>query len=161
MAYKKQNKREPLFSKDDIIDAYRKLKTYFYYDNSALFMKRKIADFEYKNENIEDIFNHLAEILNTQSEDIYKYFITDQTILRENLVDFYLLPKSFDNNILEQNSKNIIITNRYTSEIYEFSKFNFLIDIPIELHIINVLWIVKLGYLLDSDYCYYSDKYTS
>ena len=161
MAYKKQNKREPLFSKDDIIDAYRKLKTYFYYDNSALFMKRKIADFEYKNENIEDIFNHLAEILNTQSEDIYKYFITDQTILRENLVDFYLLPKSFDNNILEQNSKNIIITNRYTSEIYEFSKFNFLIDIPIEFHIINVLWIVKLGYLLDSDYCYYSDKYTS
>lgn len=161
MAYKKQNKREPLFSKDDIIDAYRKLKTYFYYDNSALFMKRKIADFEYKNENIEDIFNHLAEILNTQSEDIYKYFITDQTILRENLVDFYLLPKSFDNNILEQNSKNIIITNRYTSEIYEFSKFNFLIDIPIELHIINVLWIVKLGYLLDSDYCYYSDKNTS
>ena len=161
MAYKKQNKIEPLFSKDDIIDAYRKLKTYFYYDNSALFMKRKIADFEYKNENIEDIFNHLAEILNTQSEDIYKYFITDQTILRENLVDFYLLPKSFDNNILEQNSKNIIITNRYTSEIYELSKFNFLIDIPIELHIINVLWIVKLGYLLDSDYCYYSDKNTS
>ncbi len=150
-----------IFTKEDIIDAYRKLKTYFYYDNSALFMKRKIADFEYKNENIEDIFNLLAKILNTQSEDIYKYFITDQTILRENIVDFYLLPKSFDNNILEQNCKNIIITNRYTSEIYEFSKFNFLIDIPIELHIINVLWIVKLGYLLDSDYCYYSDKYTS
>lgn len=150
-----------IFTKEDIIDAYRKLKTYFYYDNSALFMKRKIADFEYKNENIEDIFNLLAKILNTQSEDIYKYFITDQTILRENIVDFYLLPKSFDNNILEQNCKNIIITNRYTSEIYEFSKFNFLIDIPIELHIINVLWIVKLGYLLDSDYCYYSDKNTS
>lgn len=150
-----------IFTKEDVIDAYRKLKTYFYYDNSALFMKRKIADFEYKNEDIDDIFDHLAKILNTQSEDIYKYFITDQTILRENIVDFYLLPKSFDNNILEQDSKNIIITNRYTSEVYEFSKFNFLIDIPIELHIINVLWIVKLGYLLDSDYCYYSDKYTS
>lgn len=149
---------DKFFTKEDIIDAYRKLKTCFYYDNSDLFMKRKIADFEYKNENIEDIFNHLAEILNTQSEDIYKYFITDQTILRENLVDFYLLPKSFDNNVLDENSKNIIITNRYTTETYEFSKFNFLIDIPIELHIINVLWIVKLGYLLDSDYCYYSDK---
>lgn len=160
MANDKMSKVE-LFNKDDIIDAYRKLKTYFYYDNSNLFMKRKIADFEYKNEDVEDIFNHLAEILNTQSEDICKYFITNQTDLRENLVDFYLLPKSFENNILENDCKNIIITNRYTSEVYEFSKFNFLIDIPIELHIINVLWIVKLGYLLDSDYCYYSDKYTS
>lgn len=160
MAYKKQNEREPLFSKDDIIDAYRKLKTYFYYDNSALFMKRKIADFEYKNEDIEQIFEQLAEKLNTQSEDVSKYIITDQSS-RNNLIDFYLLPKSFENNILENDCKNIIITNRYTSEVYEFSKFNFLIDIPIELHIINVLWIVKLGYLLDSDYCYYSDKYTS
>lgn len=59
-----------IFTKEDVIDAYRKLKTYFYYDNSALFMKRKIADFEYKNEDIDDIFDHLAKILNTQSEDI-------------------------------------------------------------------------------------------
>lgn len=164
MACKKQNKQkknEPLFNKDDIIDAYRKLKTYFYYDNSNLFMKRKIADFEYNNENIEDIFEQLAEVLNTQSEDIDDYFITKQANSKEKSVDFYLLPKSFENNIIENDCKNIIITNRYTSEIYEFSKFNFLINIPIELHIINVLWIVKLGYLLDSDYCYYSDKYTS
>lgn len=160
MVYKKQNKREPLFSKDDIVDAYRKLKTYFYYDNSNLFMKRKIADFECKNEDIEQIFEQLAEKLNNQSEDVSKYIITDQSS-RNNLIDFYLLPKSFENNILENDCKNIIITNRYTSEVYEFSKFNFLIDIPIELHIINVLWLVKLGYLLDSDYCYYSDKYTS
>ena len=164
MACKKQNKQkknESLFNKDDIIDAYRKLKTYFYYDNSNLFMKRKIADFEYNNENIEDIFEQLAEVLNTQSEDIDDYFITKQANSKEKSVDFYLLPKSFENNIIENDCKNIIITNRYTSEIYEFSKFNFLINIPIELHIINVLWIVKLGYLLDSDYCYYSDKYTS
>lgn len=154
-------KNDVIFTKDDVIDAYRKLKTYFYYDNSDLFMKRKIADFEYKNEDIDYIFDHLAKILNTKSEDISEYFVTDKTILRDNLVDFYLLPKSFDNNILDEDCKNIIITNRYTSEIYEFSKFNFLIDIPIELHIINVLWIVKLGYLLDSDYCYYSDKNTS
>lgn len=156
----KQKQNDSLFTKDDITDAYRKLKTYFYYDNSDLFMKRKIADFEYKNENIEQIFDQLAKKLNTQSEDIGKYVITAQSN-RNNLIDFYILPKSFENNILENDCKNIIITNRYTSEVYEFSKFNFLIDIPIELHIINVLWIVKLGYLLDSDYCYYSDKHTS
>lgn len=150
----KQKQNDSLFTKDDITDAYRKLKTYFYYDNSDLFMKRKIADFEYKNENIEQIFDQLAKKLNTQSEDIGKYVITAQSN-RNNLIDFYILPKSFENNILENDCKNIIITNRYTSEVYEFSKFNFLIDIPIELHIINVLWIVKLGYLLDSDYCYY------
>lgn len=157
----KQNKSELLFNKDDIIDAYRKLKTYFYYDNSNLFMKRKIADFEYKNEDIESIFEQLSEILNTKSENIDDYFITKQSNSKEKSVDFYLLPKSFENNILDEKCKNIIITNRYTSEVYEFSKFNFLIDIPIELHIINVLWIIKLGYLLDADYCYYSDKYTS
>lgn len=164
MTCKKQNKQkknESLFNKDDIIDAYRKLKTYFYYDNSNLFMKRKIADFEHKNEDIEGIFEQLAKILNTQSENIDDYVTTKQANSKEKSVDFHLLPKSFENNILENDCKNIIITNRYTSEVYEFSKFNFLIDIPIELHIINVLWIVKLGYLLDSDYCYYSDKYTS
>ena len=117
----KQNKSELLFNKDDIIDAYRKLKTYFYYDNSNLFMKRKIADFEYKNEDIESIFEQLSEILNTKSENIDDYFITKQSNSKEKSVDFYLLPKSFENNILDEKCKNIIITNRYTSSIFQYN----------------------------------------
>lgn len=43
-------KMEEKFTDTDIEEAYKKFKTYFYYDNSNLFMRRKIAEFE-TNEN--------------------------------------------------------------------------------------------------------------
>ena len=134
----------------DIEDAYRKLKTHFYYDNTNHHMRRKIAEFE----NNPKFLNNL-EIL---KEDLNNYYKSKNfNIHKYGKIKFYTQPKSFKNNIVEEKD-SLIVTNRYVSEQYEMKNFNFFIDIPIELHILNVLWITKLGYLLDSKYCHYSNK---
>ena len=135
------------FNLQDIKDAYRKLKTHFYYDNTNHFMRRQIAKFE-TSYNFEKRLNQLVSDLNNQNKDllIEKY---------EKDIKYYLQPKGFKNNILDEDCESLIVTNRYISEEYQLSNFNYFIEIPIELHIVNVLWILKLGYLLDSEYCYY------
>lgn len=139
-----------LFTIYDIEDAYRKLKTHFYYDNTNYHMRRKISEFEtnpefsIKLKNLKDDLNLYAE---NKKFDIKKY----------GKISYYTQPKSFENNIVEEKD-TLIVTNRYISDMYIMKNFNFFIDIPIELHIINVLWIMKLGYLLDSQYCHYSNK---
>jgi len=140
------------FKLEDIKDAYRKLKSYFYYDNASHFYRRKIADFEDTNIDLklEDLHKALNKRNPLKSERI-------QCLIDE--VSYYVLPKSFENNISDKD--NLIVTNRHISEYYQLKDFNFFIDLPVELHIINVLWIVKLGYLLDTDYCHYSDKNSS
>lgn len=141
------------FNLQDIKDAYRKLKTHFYYDNTNHFMRRQIAKFE-TSYNFEKRLNQLVSDLNNKNKDllIEKY---------EKDIKYYLQPKGFKNNILDEDCESLIVTNRYISEEYQLSNFNYFIEIPIELHIVNVLWILKLGYLLDSEYCYYSDNTTS
>ena len=81
----------------------------------------------------------------------------NKNIKKYGKISYYTQPKSFENNIVEEKD-TLIVTNRYVSDMYIMKNFNFFIDIPIELHIINVLWIMKLGYLLDSQYCHYSNK---
>src|SRR5574344_281045 len=136
------------FKIEDIKNVYRKLKTHFYYDNTNHFMRRKIAEFE-TSEDFEQKLQSLLDDLNNydNSFNIEKY----------DKISYYTQPKGFENNILDKDCESLIVTNRYISDQYQLKNFNFFIDIPIELHIINVLWIVKLGYLLDTEYCFYSD----
>lgn len=139
-----------IFTINDIKDAYRKLKTHFYYDNTNHFMRRQIAEFE-TGEDFDNKLQQLVEDLNNENKDLLiEKYVND--------INYYLQPKGFENNILEKDCESLIVTNRYISERYELKNFNYFIKIPIELHIVNVLWIVKLGYLLDSQYCYYSDN---
>lgn len=43
-----------LFNEDIIFSAYKKLKHYFYYDNTSLLIKQRISEFETKNLNESD-----------------------------------------------------------------------------------------------------------
>ncbi len=142
--------KQLLFTISDIEDAYRKLKAHFYYDNTNCHMRRKIAEFE----------THIdfSKKLETLKNDLNSYS-TDKnfSINKYGKITYYTQPKSFENNIIEEKD-TLIVTNRYIADKYIMKNFNFFIDIPIELHIINVLWIMKLGYLLDSQYCHYSNK---
>lgn len=127
--------------------AYLKYKSYVYYNNTDINNKIKIAEFEEKTENtnIGEKFNTLIDKIKSNDIDEYLEKIT-----------YYLLPKSFENIYSDSNCQ--IIYNKNICKEYELKKYNFFIDMPIELHIINVLWIMKIGYLLDEDYCDYFDK---
>ncbi len=36
------------FTYQDLYEAYRKLKSYFYYDNTSLFIRKQISDYEFE-----------------------------------------------------------------------------------------------------------------
>ena len=43
--------------------AYKKLKSYYYYDKTLLFMKKKIADLEWDDARFHQIFGELADAI--------------------------------------------------------------------------------------------------
>lgn len=138
----------------DVELAYRKLKSYIHYDNYDLFSKTKIADFETENFNTEyseDIFDLTTEI----DKKIKKIFasITHPTASESRFfknkigkISANILPKSLDP--INDELGNIY-TNKYPIENYEVSRLTFFIDADIELLIISVLWLMKIGYKLE------------
>ena len=55
---------EELFTIDDIKEAYNKLKRYYYYDGENYVVRRKIAEFEYDNNELENKLKKLKSYLN-------------------------------------------------------------------------------------------------
>lgn len=146
----KQNRSA--FTIQDLYEAYRKLKSYFYYDNTSLFIRKQIAEFEYENFHktnkaltdnefkihFETVFSPLLNMLNSdnpEDEGLKKY--TDK-------ISYKLTPKT-----IERKSYGFI-TNKPQLDNLEVAKCNFLIDAPIEVHIISVLWLMYVGKYLNS-----------
>lgn len=132
------------YSIQDIQSAYRKLKSYVYYDNFSLLLRQKIAEFE-SNSDFENKLNLLCDFLNDKSKD-KSYF---ENLLKE--IDYYVAPKSFSRDYF--NFGDNIITNNFTNKEYHLNKVNYFFDGPIELHLISILWILNEGFVLHKDYC--------
>lgn len=103
--------------------AYKKLKSYYFYDKTLLFIKRKIAEFEADDNRFEKAFDILANKL--ISEDI-SYF---EKLIEQ--LDYQVFPKSF---VATSQTKAIVGAIDHHKNI---GKVNFFIDIPIELLIID------------------------
>ncbi|MDX3915376.1 MAG: hypothetical protein QHC79_17665 [Pseudosphingobacterium sp.] len=131
---------ERYFSNDLIFTAYKKLKHYFYYDNTTLKIKHTIAEFErehFLNRNL-----GLDGIKNKLADRVYK---TLEAIDRNEInISPYILPKKFQKTVKDH------ITN-YIGEEEEFvlERINVFADASVEIHIICVLWIMNVGKYLD------------
>jgi len=146
-------------TKKDIKTAYHKLKSLAYYDNNDLFLKAKIASFEsgsetnlnYLDEQLDNIFATLTNMNESKKENYWNEIIDK--------IDFYVLPKQVkpfseyrnENKNSENVIENIFTNNRDIGkdEKYEIDNVIFFIDAPIEIHILSILWIMKIGYILD------------
>lgn len=114
---------------------YKKLKSYFYYDKTLLHIKNRIVNFE-----TDGFFeNRLKELSKKLVEEDQEYF--DELIKNINTV---IMPKSLktvngDTKVIKGNIDN----NK------KIAKLNFAIDAPVELLIIDMLWmlIIKKVYL--------------
>lgn len=126
----------------DVKNAYKKLKSYIYYDNTLVHVRIALAEFE-ATENLTKKLKEIKKIVNTFAED-------DVTLLEPYLqkIDFFALPKNISNPN-EVDSTNIFI-NQKVQETYKVDKYNLFILCPIELHIISILWIMKIGFKFDS-----------
>lgn len=137
---------------EEIKEAYTKLKSYIYYDTSELFQRRKLAEFETGllteefnlqallgiNEKVDEKLEKIADLINSHNEKkTFSGYLSQ--------IDFVYLPKKFIKKIEENN----FITNKRIRESYELEKITVFADIPIELHLVTILWIMKYGYFLD------------
>ena len=129
--------------------AYKKLKSYYFYDKTLLFIKKKIAEFESDDHIFHHTFDVLAHALASEDMAYFDSLITQ--------LDFQVFPKSF------------VETSEHTTAIIgavdhskNISKVNFFIDVPIELLIVDCLWTIFLAKIGNSKYgnraCSYAGK---
>ncbi len=114
---------------------YKKLKSYYYYDKTLLHIKNKIVDFETGN-SFTDRMKKLCKNLYEEKQEYFEELIND--------IDMVIMPKSLKKVDVETKViKGNIENNK------KISKLNFSIDAPVELFIIDMLWmlIVKKLYL--------------
>lgn len=152
------------FELQQIREAYIKLKSYIFYDNTDLLLRRKLVEFE-SNKTKGDTISQLVgpnkpyvgikgfskmsisvkvEAKLQQFVDGLNNYQNDPTFfnffLNKISVNFY--PKSFER---EPPEKNFITNKRIDEKGYKIDRVTAFIDAPIEIHILSVLWIIEYG----------------
>ena len=157
---------------NDIETAYRKLKSMAYYDTHDLYLKSKIASFETGielglrasgtlNYELIDFQEKLDNLHQALTSNVQENFIEYWKNLY-NKIDYRILPKKVksynDYNNKKRKNEEHLIKSVFTNireiedeENYEFDKLTFFFEAPVEIHIVSILWIMKLGYHLETD----------
>lgn len=153
------------FEISEVKEAYIKLKSYIYYDNTDLLLRRKLVEFEsgrtqgfdfifkqvpypytFEFERKDDLESYIhvkleqfTDNLNRYhlNQDFFKYFLEQ--------IDVTAYPKKYREEIANHN----FLTNNRTKNGYEVKRVTAFIDAPIEIHLICTLWTIKYGVLLD------------
>lgn len=156
------------YQTEEVKKAYLKYKSHIYYDTTELFQRKQVAIFEtgmdeknlwkfptiYNNDfgslnplSFEDKFKVIANAINCFDTDpqFFNFFI-DQ-------IGLIFLPKKLSNDFGEKTHPVNFLTNKREKKEYSLEKVSVRIDMPIELHIISVLWVMQYGYKLDKTLC--------
>lgn len=136
-----------------IFEAYKKFKNYCYYDNTSMFTRQVIAEFEKKffdekniGKDFRSIFmnnDHIVRIKQVINND-------DDRVLNILLdqVDCKLIPKSpkeDENSSKNENEIRFITNVKDPKKTIDVASVNALIDAPLEIHLISVLWLMIVG----------------
>ena len=143
--------------------AYRKYKNHVYYDNYSAIQRFDLAKFEVENFKISFVdkaeYEHNKDFEKAFDDYFSKlaYDLTNDWCNKiKNIID-NIDVISFPKNVESVNDKkNNIITN-FKKSSSNVSKIHYFIDLPVEGHILGVLWILRLGYVLDDKlykHCY-------
>lgn len=121
-------------NKEMIIGSYLKVKKHFNYNKNFVFMKKKVAEFEYDDKKFDESVMLLAKMLKNPENysGILKQWIES--------IGVYILPKGFQH----VDDDPMVIRGIKNDDVI-VNKVNFFIDIPIELYILDVLWTVIIG----------------
>lgn len=133
----------------DVELAYRKLKSYYYYDNFSSFIRIRLAEFE-GNGNIDKKLSDLEKNINLSSGQFIANIFSQMKVIE--------IPKSYGNKYI-LSEKSQVLSNLSVNLPFELTDTNFVLDAPIEIHIISVLWILKEGYQLQESYERYNYGY--
>lgn len=137
---------------NELKNAYRKWKSSAYFDKFQTYNVKKIADFEYKtlyqdfsfsDSQSQNICSELAQRVIDEKERLNLF----TEIISKINVRCY--PKKFFNDNNDNNDNEPIIISNVPPKKICIEKFQYRIELPIEAHILGVLWIMKFGDLLD------------
>lgn len=117
--------------------AYKKLKGAVYFDKTQLPLVEQIASYE--TEDIDEKLERLWQML-TASYDTWEQYVSQ--ICEE--INAFVYPKKLRNWM-----DNQVIFNT-DNEPVELQKAQYFIDMPVEGHILGVLWILTIGVFLDN-----------
>lgn len=128
---------------DDVIRAYKQIKSHVYYDNTNLHLRAKIAAFEAA-ENFEEKLSNLAKKL-------YEFSVSDNYDSFSDIFDkisYFIIPKSYESREKETLSYEYI--NKDLDRTHRPKKLTYFIKCKVEVHIISTLWVSKIGKILDT-----------
>ena len=156
----------------ELYEAYRKLKNYYYYDNSSIYPCLRIAEFEQdlnqlstKADFIREFRQKMKKVKNlftATEEDVDSLFAS---LLSK--VTYKLLPKPMKQETKEKpNICSTFLTNQVSSETIDIGAYNIYIDAPVDIHLIATLWLMKVGVhfvslISDHNYAYQMTPYLS
>lgn len=138
--------------------AYRKVKSYAYFDKTQSFLKKRILDFEDKEsdygslmDNLEKDIQDILDCFSLYFEADLNHFNTDQEMYKKCLqeVSVKVIPKKLEN---RENSNSPLYTNINSSDRIMIKSYQYLIDLPIELHVISMLWTMLIGSNIDKTF---------
>ena len=125
-------------------EAYRKLKNYFYFDNTSLFIRKQIAEFE-RDFHPAQGNAEVKKIITSKLKGVLKV-INDND---DRQLEAYLKRMSFRyyTKAVEssEESEDTFIINRPLTDDVVVNKLNLIVDAPIEIHILSVLWLMVVG----------------
>ncbi len=129
--------RDLVRNKEIIKGAYRKLKSYYYYNRNYLIMRKKITEFESDEKNMNGVFEALAYMLAHPKAKKSKGYM--QEIV--NSIDFIVLPKKFEAELVSGNKpvSNTVMRDKKLKTV------NFFINGNIELYLLDTIWTLILS----------------
>ncbi len=132
---------------------YRKFKAYVYRNSNELILRNEIAAYEISDEFEESLENLRIQLNRISNLGLNKYKESEEYIKISNIIkkiDYNVIPKSFEK--YKDDEDNICVTNTYDNEESVIEKFNFVIDAPIEIHLIGFYWVLKYGNYIQENY---------
>jgi hypothetical protein len=124
---------------DVVRSAYRKLKSFIYYDTTNLLLRRQLADFEAEGSADARLTALREQILQGDPSSPYWKGLLSSMSYRK-------FAKQFEHVETEPSS---LISNRPTEKTHKVDRVTNFVDAPIELHICSALWLVLIGYRLE------------
>jgi len=162
-----------MYTIEDIKLAYNKLRTYIYYDNTELLLRQKLVEFETDTKKDDDfIIWGISSPYNDSEDEIKNLFETPRRKTIESNLEIkfnrileelnnynekgrfikYLydsIDASFFPKKIKANGANLsenFISNKKTEDRYSLEKITAFINVPIEIHLFSVMWIIKNGF---------------
>ncbi|MET3501349.1 hypothetical protein ABIC45_002961 [Mucilaginibacter rubeus] len=162
-----------MYSFDQVKAAYIKLKSYIYYDNTDILLRRQLAEFETNRtkDNTAYFGGGPAHLYQLKKRSLSLTEIIENKLVKitHEINNFHEDPQFFDHWISkigvslypkkfqEREEEKNFITNKRVESNYIVERDTAFIKAPIEIHILSVLWILERGKSMDaalSENCY-------